>query len=464
MNPLIRRAALTALDQMEGGKLDAATVAGELTATEARLKETASWIAGRHPDWGGALAGFLRDRLAAQELSPAEQEELTGQLARLARSPAVQELLAERLSDTAAARAVRQTVLRAMAQSGLKEAPAAWTAAWTRVLASDDDDLIREAVATVRAVPVLKNQAEELRAALLRTASNAKAPVSLRLGALAAVPGGLSKVEEPLFTFLRAQLGTEQPVAIRGLAADVLARAKLNAAQLVALTESLKTAGPMEVDRLLEAFTQSTDENVGRSLIAALQGSAVRSSLRVETLKPRLAKFGAPVQKLAGELYAALDADTAKQRAKLEELLAAMKDGDVRRGQAVFQSSKAACASCHAIGYLGGKVGPDLTRIGQIRTERDLLESIVFPSASIVRSYEPVLVTTRNGKLYNGLVRKDTPDEVVLVTGADQEVRIARNDIEDMQPSKVSIMPAGLDQQLTVRELADLVAFLKACR
>jgi hypothetical protein len=52
----------------------------------------------------------------------------------------------------------------------------------------------------------------------------------------------------------------------------------------------------------------------------------------------------------------------------------------------------------------------------------------------------------------------------VLVTGATEEVRIARTDIEDMQPGKVSIMPAGLDQQLTARELADLVAFLRACK
>ena len=129
----------------------------------------------------------------------------------------------------------------------------------------------------------------------------------------------------------------------------------------------------------------------------------------------------------------------------------------------MFNSTKAACSACHAIGYLGGKVGPDLTHIGKIRNERDLLESIVFPSASLVRSYEPVQVTTKTGKVYNGLIRKDAPDEIVLATGANQEVRIARDDIEEMQPSKVSVMPAGLDQQLTPRELADLVAFLKAC-
>ena len=102
--------------------------------------------------------------------------------------------------------------------------------------------------------------------------------------------------------------------------------------------------------------------------------------------------------------------------------------------------------------------------VSKVRTERDLLESIVFPSASFVRSYEPVVVNTKSGKAYNGLVRKDAPDEVVLVTGPDQQVRIARDDIEDMQPSKVSVMPAGLDQQLTPQDLADLVAFLKACK
>ena len=87
--------------------------------------------------------------------------------------------------------------------------------------------------------------------------------------------------------------------------------------------------------------------------------------------------------------------DAAKQRAKLEELLSGINGGDIRRGQAVFNGTKAACASCHAVGYVGGKVGPDLTRIGSIRTERDLLESIVFPSVSFVRGYEPVVVTTK---------------------------------------------------------------------
>jgi hypothetical protein len=52
----------------------------------------------------------------------------------------------------------------------------------------------------------------------------------------------------------------------------------------------------------------------------------------------------------------------------------------------------------------------------------------------------------------------------VLATGPTEEVRIARADIDEMAPSKVSVMPAGLDQQLTRQELIDLVTFLKASK
>ncbi len=266
------------------------------------------------------------------------------------------------------------------------------------------------------------------------------------------------------FGFLTARLDRDQPVADRALAADVLARARLGDDRLIALTAAFGKIAPTDINRLLDAFGQSTSDKVGLALIAALKGSSARGSLGVGTIKPRLAKFGPAVQKEAESLYAILNADAAKQKAHLEELLSGLKDGDIRRGQAVFNSTKVACSACHAIGYLGGTIGPDLTHIGKIREQRDILESIVFPSSSFVRSYEPVQVTTKKGKVYNGLVRRETADEVVLATSATEEVRIARQEIDEVQPGKVSIMPAGLEQQLTRQELADLVAFLKGCK
>jgi putative membrane-bound dehydrogenase-like protein len=463
-NPRIRRAVLTAMDQIKDSGLTAELVSKNLDSLDPTLKETAWWIASRHPEWGSTLADALRHRLDATESAKGEREELIRLLGRFARAPAVQPFLAERLHDPKATRQAREVVFRAMTQSGLKEAPAAWTDAITQVLANGDRELCALAASTARSLRFPKQRPESLIAELLRIAHNADMPASVRLDALGAVPAGQPNLDTSLLAFVKSQLNGELPPATRSLAAEVLAHAHLTADQLVELAQSLKTVGPLELDRLLEAFGQSPDEKVGQELVTALKASSARSSLRAERLKPLLAKYPSSVQASSQELYAALEADNAQQHAKLEQLLTSVKKGDVRRGQAVFNGTKASCSACHAIGYLGGNVGPDLTTIGKIRSERDLLESIVFPSASFVRSYEPVLVTLKDGKAHNGLIRQDGPDEILLATGINQEVRIARKDIEEIQPSKVSIMPAGLDQQLGPQELADLIAFLKACQ
>ena len=83
---------------------------------------------------------------------------------------------------------------------------------------------------------------------------------------------------------------------------------------------------------------------------------------------------------------------------------------------------------------------------------------------SFVRSYEPVNVATLDGRQFNGILKKDAPDEVILVLAADKEERIARDNIESLKPGTVSVMPAGLDQQLSKQDLADLVAFLRAAK
>jgi putative heme-binding domain-containing protein len=465
-HPRVRRAALSALDQMPGGKLDVEAVTKQLAESEPALKETAWWIAGRHPEWAGELTGVLRERLTAKALTTAEQDELAKQLAVFAKAAPAQQLLAELLGPRGADATplAKRVILRAMAQAGLREAPAPWIAAVADVLRGNDTEVTGEAVATARAFRWPRQRPESLVVALEHISGNSVVPPAVRLNALAAVPGALSGLEPATFDFLRSQLAPEQPVATRSAAADVLSRAKLNREQLLTLAECVKNAGPLEIDRLLDAFAASTDAAVGHSLIAAMKASPGRAAVRIEALKPRLAKYGNGVTSEAEELYALLAADTAGQREKLDKLVAALSNGDVRRGQGVFFSPKAACSSCHATGYIGGRIGPDLTKIGSIRTERDLLESIVFPSASFVRSYEPVQVVTKAGKVHNGLVRQDQPDEIVLTTGADTEVRVARDDIESVQPGTVSIMPSGLDQQLSPQELSDLITFLKACR
>jgi putative heme-binding domain-containing protein len=181
-------------------------------------------------------------------------------------------------------------------------------------------------------------------------------------------------------------------------------------------------------------------------------------------LRPRLANYPDSVKVAADALLASIHVDGAKQAQQLDALLTVVRDGDVARGQTVFNGSKVSCISCHAIGYIGGTLGPDLTRIGQVRSDRDLLESIVFPSASFARGYEPAIVQTKSGAVHTGVLRPDGPLEIVLSTVSGVDTRIPRTDVTDMQPGTVSLMPPGLADVLTRSELADLVAFLRAAR
>jgi putative heme-binding domain-containing protein len=456
----VRRAALVALDQI-GAHVDPQLIIGILDDSDAALRDSARWIASRHPEWDHELTSFLRSKLAASQ-SETEQAQLVELLSKLAKSPAISQLLIDTLAQSAQFPRSSRLALAAMAASGQKELPATWAKALTELLAGNSP-VASDAIATIRAVPPAKAQAEEV-ARVLQTVGDSSAPAEIRLAALAVVPGGMKKVSGGQLDILLASIDREQPSSLRGTAADVLSKARLTPPQLVALARRLPSAGPLELDRLLSAFAQSTDDAAGLALIEALGSSDLRAALTVDAVKQRLAKYGPKVQAEAARLYAAINADYEQQSERLEAALASLPAGDIRRGQAIFNSTRVSCRNCHTIGYVGGKIGPDLTRIGQIRQPRDLVESILFPSASFVRSYEPILVRTTDGQVHSGNIKKDAPDEIILTLAADKEVRLAREEIDALLPGKVSIMPAGLEKQLSLQELADLVEFLKNCK
>jgi len=462
-NPRTRRAALLAMDQMAGGGLQPESVAALLASKDANAKDTAAWILERHPDWAAALAPWLARELAGGALTGENAGPFTDLLARFAADEKIEALIAARLTAGATTATERRALLQAMARSGLKSLPAAWVKPLAGA-ASGDESLVPVVVSVVRALPIKGGGAADLREALLAAAADDRLSVGVRLDVLAAVPGGVGEVGPTVFDFVRKNLATDRQVSVRLAAADVLSQAQLDDSQLLALADSVRSAGPLEIERLVAPFAKSKSDEVGRTVIAALVDSAALPNVRPETLQEVFKDYQPAVQEQTHTLYELLAVSAEKRKAKIEELLALVSQGDIKRGQLVFNSQKAACASCHAIGYLGGTVGPDLTKIGQIRTERDLLEAVVFPSASFVRSYEPMTISTRNGQVHNGIVRKDAPDEVILVLNAKDTVRVGRDEIDEMIPGTVSIMPAGLDQQLTAQELADLVTFLRASK
>jgi putative heme-binding domain-containing protein len=464
-----RRAALVALDQMEAGGLTAGSVLPLLDSPDPALKATAWWIALGHTDWGGDLAGYFRRRLGAP-VPAGVGEDLEQKIARLAGHAAVQQVLADAL--TSGSSDARFTALGAMAIAGspatpvaqrLRTMPPVWATPLSRALSAADADVVRRAVAVARVVPAADADRAEIDAALVRVAGAPAHATELRLAALAARRVA-APLDADLFAFVRTALTSAAAVSDRGLAAMVVERAGLDRTQLLSLADVLASVRPLDLTRVLTAFDRSTEEAVGLAVVRALERSTLRSVVSAELLRARLSKYPAPVQSAADAWLASATGDDAARAARLADLVGNLGAGDIARGQSVFNGDKAACLSCHAIGAIGGRIGPDLTRIGQVRADRDLVEAIVFPSASFARGYEPVEVRTRSGLEHAGMLRSETPEAVILGTVDGGETRIPRSEIASLDPGVVSPMPQGYDALLSPQELSDLVAFLRAAR
>jgi putative heme-binding domain-containing protein len=134
-------------------------------------------------------------------------------------------------------------------------------------------------------------------------------------------------------------------------------------------------------------------------------------------------------------------------------------EGDPLRGEAIFRRPAMGCLNCHAIAGAGGRVGPDLGGIGASSQVDYLLDSILFPDKVIREGYNTVRLVTVDGKALSGIHVRETPQVVVLRTPADEEITIAKKDIDE-RAGGGSLMPQGLAALVSDAELVDLVRFL----
>jgi putative membrane-bound dehydrogenase-like protein len=457
----IRRAALIALDQLEGARhLVAADVQPLLVSADPLLNDTAWWIAEQHPDWGDAVVAAFRNELQQAPTDAKLLQRLTERLARFSASEAVQQAMAETLQEETAGESVQRAVMHAMADSGQKPLPAVWVEPLRDQL-SGSSALIADALTALNRLKSGHATDAKTIQRLGNIANDEGQSAEFRLRSLKLLPVSTRDLSTSTVDFVCSQLAVDSAIANRAMAVDVLTSSPLNSRQLQQVARQLPRAGSMELQPLLTVFTKSKDKHVGTALVTALLESPAATSLFPDRLKAVLSGFGASVADSASPLLARIEAENQSKVERGERILALLPQADIRRGLKVFQGTKASCIACHRRGYLGGAIGPDLNRIGSVRTERDLLESILFPSLSFVRSYEPMSIVTTDGLTFNGLVRGESNTELTLQLDAQKSVQIPRSDIEESHMGKVSIMPAGLEKQLTPQELADLVKYLK---
>jgi putative heme-binding domain-containing protein len=148
---------------------------------------------------------------------------------------------------------------------------------------------------------------------------------------------------------------------------------------------------------------------------------------------------------------------TKKEMARL--LDAVTKNGDAARGERIFRRAQQNCLSCHAIGGVGGNVGPDLTSIGASAQQDYLVDSVLYPNKDIKEGFQAFLIDTKDGEATAGIPVRENDQELVLRTAADQDVSIPRDQIVSRKPGG-SLMPSGLTDNLNHQEQLDLFRFL----
>ncbi|GEO24102.1 cytochrome c [Cyclobacterium qasimii] len=141
-----------------------------------------------------------------------------------------------------------------------------------------------------------------------------------------------------------------------------------------------------------------------------------------------------------------------------QALLASKGDGE--RGQRVFYSNMALCSTCHAIEGKGGDLGPDLSNVGQSKDRNMLITSILLPSHEMSPEWQGWFIKLKDGTIHQGRQIDVGETSIVIYTLAKGFVTFSKEDIADYGLIKSSLMPEGLERNLTDSDLKDLLSFL----
>jgi putative membrane-bound dehydrogenase-like protein len=130
--------------------------------------------------------------------------------------------------------------------------------------------------------------------------------------------------------------------------------------------------------------------------------------------------------------------------------------GDARRGEQTFER---VCAKCHRLNGRGAEVGPDL---GSVRNRAPalLLQDILVPSRAIAQNYESYVVETSAGDTLDGVLGAQSPTAIVLRREGGKETIVPRGTIRKMYAANLSAMPADLEQQVDVQQMADVIKYI----
>jgi putative membrane-bound dehydrogenase-like protein len=287
--------------------------------------------------------------------------------------------------------------------------------------------------------------------------------------------GGVQDASRPLSARLAAcGLVGHEPSNREGdlkLLADLLRQSGSSELRQAALRALLATRSPEAARWLLRDWPRLTpalrreiignlvarEEWAGALLDAVSQGEVATSEITPANRERLLNHPAEPIQQRAAAVLAANL--PARRREVLAEFQSALSlSGTPPNGRRVFANN---CSQCHQVADLGHAVGPNLASLRQ-RTLPELFESILDPSAALEPAFVNYQIETEDGRSLSGIVKSETDTGLTLVQGGGAEETVRLNQITEIRASNLSLMPEGLERNLSVADLADLLAFLQS--
>ena len=167
--------------------------------------------------------------------------------------------------------------------------------------------------------------------------------------------------------------------------------------------------------------------------------------------------FDHPDKEVVARAHQFFKQETDERKAVVASYADALKlTGDVMRGRDLFSST---CAKCHVPQAGRPRVGADLSGINN-KTKEELLNSIMNPSETIEGRFVNYILTTKDGRIEDGILANETSGAVTL-RNADRDVTILRKNIAEIRASTISLMPEGYEKTMTKQQIADIIAYLR---
>lgn len=218
------------------------------------------------------------------------------------------------------------------------------------------------------------------------------------------------------------------------------------------------TSSPTVRRKVLTALLDEISRTM-RLLDAIADGAIKTGEMPRETRQALQQHASIEVRKRAGEVLKE-QIDVNRQAVIDAYRSAAAKDGIVDNGRQLFAKN---CATCHRAESQGHLVGPEMASVAN-KSREDLLIAILDPNRESQPNYHIYNALTTQGKVVSGILVSETPSAIVLRQADARETTVFRETIETLQATGVSLMPVGLEKQLTPEQMADLLSYVQSLK